>query len=257
MRNIWAIMEKELKAYFVSPIAYVVITGFAIISGWFFFNQLAMFNRYLSIYQAFQRPDLMQHLNLNDMVAFPLLSFMTIILIFIVPLITMRLFAEEKKQRTDELLLCSPITVNQIVLGKYLGAVVLYVILLTVTFVYPIILFVYGNPEAGPILSGYLGLLLLGLSFIAVGLFTSSITENQIVAGLVGIVILLMFLFISWAADSVGETLGAVLSYLSLMEHFQDFSKGLIETKHVVYYLSFIFFGLFLTKQSLESLRWR
>ena len=199
----------------------------------------------------------MQQFNLNDMVMTPLLYNMTIVLIIMVPLITMRLLAEERKLGTEELLLTLPLRTTEVVIGKFAASFLFYLIMLALTAIYPILLFVYGNPELGPILAGYLGLFLLGTSFIAVGIFASSLTENQIVAAVICFVVLLMFFIIGWPAQTVGSTLGDVLAYLSLVEHFTDFSKGLIDTKHIAYYLTFILFCLFLTKRSFESLKWR
>jgi ABC-2 type transport system permease protein len=171
----------------------------------------------------------------------------------------MRLFSEEKKLRTDELLLTSPISVNSVILGKYLASLIFLGVMLGLTLVYPWILFKYGQPapELGPIAAGYIGLFLLGASFMAVGLFASSLTENQIVAAVICFVTLLLFFVIGWPAENVGETAGKVLAYLSLIDHFTEFSKGLVDGQHVIYFLSFILFALFLTKRSIESTRWR
>ena len=250
---------RELRSYFVSPVAYVVLTGYVVLSGWFFFNLLIQFNQLINMYQMLRRPDIAEQLNLNEMVMTPLLYNMTIVLLIMIPLITMRLLAEEKKLKTDELLLTSPISANAIVLGKYLASLVFFLVILLLTMVYPLILFKYGNPnpELGPILAGYLGLFFLGASFMAVGLFTSSLTENQIVAAVVCFVVLLLFFVIGWPAETVGPVTGKILTYLSLVEHFNDFSKGLVDSKHLIFFLSFIIFALFLTKLSLESLKWR
>lgn len=259
LADIFHIAGKELRSYFVSPIAYVVLTGYVVLSGWFFFNLLVQFNRIASMYQMMRRADIAAQMNLNEMVMTPLLYNMTIILLLMVPLITMRLFAEERKLKTDELLLTSPVSVNSIVLGKYLAGLAFYLVILALTTIYPWILFKYGAPppELGSILSGYLGLFLLGASFMALGLFASSLTENQIVAAVICFVALLLFFVIGWPAETMGSTTGKVLEYLSLIEHFTDFSKGLVESQHVVFFLSFILFALFLTKRSIESLRWR
>ena len=189
LRDIFHIAGRELRAYFVSPIAYVVMTGYMVLTGWFFFNLLMQFNRLMNMYQMFQRPDIVQQMNLNEMVMTPLLYNMTIVLLLMVPLITMRLFSEEKKLRTEELLLTSPVSVNALVLGKYLSSLVFLFILLGLTAVYPWILFHYGSPlpELGSILTGYLGMFFLGAAFISVGLFSSSLTENQIVAAVLAV----------------------------------------------------------------------
>lgn len=259
VRDTFHIAGRELRATFVSPIAYVVLTGFMVLSGWFFFNLLMQFNRLLSMYQMFRRPDIVAQMNLNEMVMTPLLYNMTIVLLLMVPLITMRLFSEEKKLKTEELLLTSPVSVNALVLGKYLSALIFLAIMLALTAIYPWILFQYGSPapEMGSILTGYLGMFLLGASFVSVGLFASSLTENQIVAAVTCFVALLLFFIIGWPAESLGPTAGKVLEYLSLIGHFTDFSKGLVESRHVVFFVTFVLFALFLTKRSVESMRWR
>jgi ABC-2 type transport system permease protein len=169
----------------------------------------------------------------------------------------MRLFAEERAQGTDELLLTSPIGTLEITLGKFLGAGLFFAVLLACTLLYPAILLWYGDPEVGPILTGYLGVLLVGLSFIALGLFTSTLTDNQIVAAVSAFVMLLLFFAIGWPAGTVGATAGAVLRYLSLTEHMQSLVQGLVVSTDVIYFASLIVFALFLSQRSLESLRWR
>ena len=178
-------------------------------------------------------------------------------MLFLLPMITMRTYSEEKRSGTIELLLTSPVTDVEIILGKFVGAVGLYAALLAVTLVHVALLFFFGTPEWKPMLSGYLGLLLLGACFIAIGLFISSTTKNQMVAGAASFVVLLMFWIISWMADSSGPTTAAILNYLSVTQHFDDFGKGVIDTKHVVFYPSFIAFGLFLTLKSVDTERWR
>jgi ABC-2 type transport system permease protein len=169
----------------------------------------------------------------------------------------MRTYSEEKRSGTIELLLTSPVTDLEITLGKFFGAVGVYAALLAVTLIHVLVLFGLGDPEWKPILTGYLGLLLLGSCFISLGLFISSTTKNQVVAGAVTFVMALMFWIINWAAESFGPTIGAVLNYLSVTQHFDDFSKGVLDTKHLVFYLSFITFGLFLTLKSVDTERWR
>jgi ABC-2 type transport system permease protein len=173
------------------------------------------------------------------------------------PLITMRTYAEEKRTGTIELLLTSPLTDTQIVLGKFLGAAALYAVMLAVTWIHIGILFVYGNPEWKPIVTGYLGLLLMGASFISIGLLISSLTRNQIVAGMVTFAVLLLLWTVNWMSESAGPTMQKILSALSITERFDDFSKGVLSVSHLVYYVSFITFGLFLTAKSVDSERWR
>ena len=172
-------------------------------------------------------------------------------------MITMRTYAEEKRSGTMELLLTSPLTDLQIILGKFLGALALYAAMLAVTLIHMALLFVYGNPEWKPIATGYLGLLLMGGCFLSVGLFISSLTKNQIVAGMITFAVFLLLWVINWMATFVGPTAQAVLNYLSITEHFDDFAKGIIDTKHVVYYLSFIVFGPVPDAKSVDSERWR
>src|SRR2546428_3631426 len=180
MRNLFTIAGKEIRSLFVSPIAYVVLTGFLLLGGWFFFNLLIRFAKALNIYAGLQNAEGTQGLNLNEYVTAPLLHNLTIVLVIMIPIITMRAFAEEKRSGTYELLLTSPLTVSEIVLGKLLGAVIFVAVMILLTGIYPAILLLYGNPELGIIGAGYLGLFLLAVVFVSVGLLTSSLTENQI-----------------------------------------------------------------------------
>lgn len=257
MSNVWAISYKELRSYFLSPIAYVVLAGFLLIMGFMFWNMLAQFSRFVSIYSSMQRPDLMEQMNLNDMVMTPLLGNMVVVFILIMPLITMRLFAEERASGTDELLLTSPVSTLEIAFGKFFGASLFLLILLGLAFVYPAVLMYFGDPEIPRILTGYLALALIGMAAIALGLFTSTVTDSQIVAGVLAGGLLLLLLLISWPADAVGANMGAVLRYLSIVDHSSDLMRGLVKLDDVLYYLSLIGVGLFLSQRSLESLRWR
>ena len=253
LRNIIAIADKELRAYFASPIAYIIIGLFALLFGWFFYMFLTVFIR--------QSEQMMQFggggANINQQMIRGVLQNAAVIILFVMPIITMRTYAEEKRSGTIELLLTSPVTDFQIIIGKFLGALGLYGAMLLVTVVYMAILFIYGNPEWRPVVAGYLGLLLMGGCFIAVGLLISSLTKNQIVAAVLTFAVFLMLWVINWIGDSSGPTTQAIVSYLSITEHFDDFARGVIDTKHVVYYLSFITFGLFLTAKSVDSERWR
>ena len=254
MGNVLAVAEKELRSYFASPIAYIVTGLFALIFGWFFYAMLYFFLQRSMQAGLGMGP---QAVNVNqDMIRYVLTN-ASVVVLFVLPMITMRTYAEEKRSGTIELLLTSPLTDAQIILGKFLGAVALYTTMLAVTVLYIAILFWYGAPEWKPIVAGYLGLLLLGGCFLALGLFISSTTKNQIVAGVVTFAVFLMLWVIDWIGDSAGQTTKTILSYLSITDHFDDFSKGIIDTKHVVYYLSFITFGLFLTSKSVDSERWR
>ncbi len=257
MSNAWAIASKELRSYFLSPIAYVVLAGFLLIMGFMFWNMLAQFSRFVAIYSSMQRPDLLEQLNLNDMVMTPLLGNMVVVFILVMPLLTMRLFAEERANGTDELLLTSPVSTLEIAIGKFWGATLFLLILLALAFVYPAVLLFYGDPEVPRILTGYLALFLVGTGAIALGLFTSTLTDSQIVAGVLAGGLLLMLLLISWPADAVGEPMGAVLRYLSIVDHSNDLMRGLVKLEDLLYYVSVTTIGLFLSQRSLESLRWR
>jgi ABC-2 type transport system permease protein len=142
-------------------------------------------------------------------------------------------------------------------MGKFLGAMLLYGAMLAVTLIHMAVLFIYGTPEWKPIATGYLGLLMMGGCFLSLGLFISSLTKNQIVAAMSTFAVFLMLWVINWISSFVGPTTQAVLQTLSLTDHFDDFAKGIIDTKHVIYYLSFMAFGLFLTAKSVDSERWR
>jgi ABC-2 type transport system permease protein len=255
MSNILAIAQKELRSYFVSPIAYVVIGLWAVLFGVFFVSSLSFLLR-ISLQAGMMEGA--PPINVNEYMIRPLLGNMGVIMLFVLPMITMRSYAEEKRSGTIELLLSSPLTDFQIILGKFFGALTLFIMMLAVTGVHISFLFWYGDPELAPILSGYLGLLLMGASFISIGLLISSATKNQVVAGMVTFAVLLLFWVISWLGDpGGGSTTSQVLAYLSVLDHFDDFSKGVIDTSHLAYYLSFIFFGLFLTAKSVDSERWR
>ena len=254
MRNVMAIAQREIKAYFASPIAFVLIGFFALLFGYFFYALLSFFERQSMQGMGMGGP---QSMNVNQMLISPLLVNATVILLFVFPLITMRTYAEEKRSGTIELLLTSPLTDLQIILGKFLGAMLLYGTMLGVTLVHIALLFLYGSPEWKPILTGYVGLLLMGGCFLSVGLLISSLTRNQIVAAMATFGVFLMLWVINWIGSFVGPTTQAVLQHLSITEHFDDFAKGIIDTKHLVYYFSFMAFGLFLTMKSVDSERWR
>ncbi|MEC8992588.1 MAG: ABC transporter permease subunit [Candidatus Latescibacterota bacterium] len=259
MRNLWAIYTKELRSYFVSPVAYVIAGVFLFLSGYLFRNILMQFNFWCI--QFSQRAQFMQggmpNLNLNEMVVTQFFGVMDFIWLLVVPMLTMRLLAEEKKNGTMELLMTSPISTVEILLGKFFACLTLYMTIVALTLVYCGILELYGDPDWGPIWSAYLGYLLLGGTFIGVGMLASSVTENQIVAVLLAFGALLMLWLIDWSASFAGPTAAKVLQYLSIIQHLQDFQRGVIDTSDVVFYLSFIFFSLFVTTRVLESRRWR
>ena len=253
VRNILAIAGKEMRSYFASPIAYIIIGLFALLFGWFFYVYLHVF------VEQSQRMSMMGggNVNVNEQMIRGVLQNAAVIILFVMPMITMRTYSEEKRSGTIELLLTSPLTDFEIIVGKFLGAMGLFCAMLVVTMIDVAILFRLGNPEWRPIAAGYLGLLLMGGCFISVGLLISSLTKNQIVAGFMTFAVFLMLWVINWLADSSGPTGQEILSFLSITDHFDDFTKGIIDTKHLAYYLSFITFGLFLTAKSVDSERWR
>jgi ABC-2 type transport system permease protein len=254
IRNITAITSKEFRGYFGSPVAWVLMGLFAALFGYFFSVYLAAFIEE-SMGGQFGGPP--QTVNVNDRMIRGLLSNTSVLILFLLPMVTMRSYSEEKRSGTIELLLTSPLKDHEIILGKYFAAMGMYTGLLAVTALYMAILFIWGNPALLPLLSGYLGLLLLGGGFVAIGLFISSLTGNQMVAAAASFVVFLLLWIVSWFADSVGPTFGAILRYLSITEHFDDFGKGVIDLKHVIFYVSFIVFGLFLATKSVDSDRWR
>jgi ABC-2 type transport system permease protein len=254
MRNIVAIAQKELRSYFASPIAYIVIGVFALLYGYFF---VAILQYFVSQSMRMGQFGGAQSLNVNQMLIRPLVQNVTILVLFVMPMVTMRTYSEEKRSGTIELLLTAPLTDLQIILGKFFGALALYGIMLAVTLIHILILFRFGNPEWKPIATAYLGLLLLGGCFISVGLFISSLTKNQIVAGMVTFAVFLFLWVISWVGSFAGPTFSQLAQYLSIIEQFDDFAKGVLDTKHLVYYLSFIAFGLFLTAKAVDTERWR
>jgi ABC-2 type transport system permease protein len=255
MGNVIAIAQKELKSYFASPIAYITIGFFALLYGYFYIAILSYFVR--QSMQMGQFGGGPQALNINQVMIRQLLQNVTILVLFIMPMVTMRTYSEEKRSGTIELLLTSPLTDVQIILGKFLGALALWAIMLAVSLIHIGLLFVYGNPEWKPIATAYLGLLLLGGCFISVGLFISSLTKNQIVAGMVTFAVFLFLWVITWIGSFSGPTIDSLTQYLSITDHYDDFGKGVIDTTHVIYYVSFITFGLFLTAKSVDSERWR
>lgn len=256
MRNVLAIAWRDIRAVFVSPIAYVVLTGFTLLSGWFFFNMLSQFNRLASQYAMLQGMDT-TWLNLNDAVIAPLFHNLLFVLLIVVPMITMRSFSEEKTQSTFELLFTSPVRVSEMVIGKYLACAFLVTLMVLLAFVFPALLFAFGNPEPGMALAGMLALYLTALSFVAVGTFTSALTSNQIIATISALVILLLMFVISWPAEGAGERVAEILNYLSVSNHFSKMAKGVIETSDLLYFASVTTVFLFLTHRAVESSRWK
>lgn len=254
MKNIWIICRKELRSYFVSPVAYVLLVMFALIFGWFFWNMLGAFVFYS---MASQMRGEMMPMNINEQIIRGLLGNMNVVGLFFIPVITMRLFAEEKRNGTIELLATSPIRDVEVILGKWLAAVALYAGMLLLAGLNVAFIFKYGNPDWKPLVVGYLGLLLQAAGLLAIGTFISSLTKNQIIAGAATFSVCLLIFVLGWASGYETSTWSQVLSYMSVTTHMESFAKGVLDSKDAVYYVTVIFLGLFLTARSLESLRWR
>ncbi len=235
--KILAIMKKELESYFFSPVAYIVFSAFLLIVGYLFWVYL-----------------------LTSKVATlePMLYNAAFILLLASPVLTMRLISEEKKNKTIELLLTSPISPTEIILGKFLASLVLYIILLVLTLQYPIVIAKYSpNFDWGPVISGYLGMILLGSAFISVGIFTSTISENQIVAAITSFGILLLFWMSGFANQILDNTFGEILENLSLLDRYVDFLRGIVDTGNIIFFIVFTIIWLFMATKLLESDRWR
>jgi ABC-2 type transport system permease protein len=255
MQNILAIWQREMKSYFVSPIAYVVLTVFLFLSGFFYYSILSQV--VLSTMMQAQMGQGTPPIDVPGIVTRSLFGTTSVVLLFMIPMLTMGLFSEEKKRGTIELLLTTPVGNFQAMMGKYMASLTFLLIMLAGTWISVATLFIYSRPEWRPILSGYLGLLLYGAALLAVGLFISTLTENQIVAVVITFgVILVLWLIESFAAGAEGMTRD-VFSYLSIIGHLDDFIKGVVDTSHIIFYLTFLFLGLFMTYHSLESMRWR
>jgi len=257
MRNILAVAGKELRSYFHSPIAYLVMAVYAVLCGFFFYSFTATY-----VVQTFRMQAMggagMPNMTLNDYVIRPLFEgVLSIVLLLLIPMITMRLYAEEKRSGTIELLLTSPITDLQIILGKFLGAFLLFGTMIVITFGYIGTLFIYGNPFARPLMAQALGLFLFGGSLLALGMWISTFTKNQIVAAVVSFAAFLLLFVLNWVTAYSNGAVSRVLSYLSLTTHFSAFAKGVIDLKDLVYYLSVIVLGIFLTARSVEALKGR
>lgn len=254
MRTISAIYARELRVYFTSPIAWVLLFIFSLLSGWFFSNTVAYFQ--LFSMQAAQG-SFGEGVDFTQGVARPLFHNMGVILLFMLPLITMRLFAEEKKNGTLELLFTFPVRDVDAVLGKFGAAATVLLSMLGISFLYAGLMAVVAHPQWGALLGGYLGLLLLGSAFLALGIWVSSLTENQIVAAVGSFGALLLFFVLGWLETAAGSTAGKLVKHLSLVEHMDNFAKGVLDTSDILFFVNFTLFFLFLTLRALESRSWR
>jgi ABC-2 type transport system permease protein len=252
MHNLFALIRKELRLYCVSPIVYVVGMVFLGISDYLFYAQAAYYSSLSAQMMRFQGN--LPQMNIHQAVFRPPFLNMGVILLFIIPILTMRLFSEEKKSRTLELLLTSPLRLTEIILGKFIAAGLIYLALLVASLHFPILMSFFTEVDWKPLAVSYLGLILMGGLFISMGLFASSLTENQIVSAVLGFGILIGL----WLTGAASQEGGASLAgYFSLIDHLDNFMKGLIDTADLAYFISMILFGLFLTHRVVESHRWR
>lgn len=235
MRNSLAIARKEFKSYLASPMAYVVTGIFLVLTGVFFGISSS----------TYMETSIGGFLNSGS-----------IILLLLAAVLTMRLIAEERKLGTMELLLTAPVRDSEIILGKFLGSLGILTVMLALTFYYPLLLMIFGDPDMGAIGTGYLGIFLLGTTCLAVGLFASSLTSNQIVSAVVAGGILFALWFLGVASSYLPAALGKVVNYFSLSYYFPDFVKGIIDTRGLIYYLSITALFIFLAIRSLENSRW-
>lgn len=251
MRSILAIARRELGSYFGSPVAYVFLAIFAALFGFLFYGHLANILRYA--------PQIAQYggLNLNEMAIRPMLMNIAVISLFLVPMVTMRLYAEERKSGTLELLGTAPVSEWQVLLGKFLGAFTLYSCTVLLAAFYISLLFLYGDPNWKPALAGILGLLLFGGMIVSLGMLFSTLTSNQIVAGSLTFGLFLLLWLLDGISSLAGGTTGQVLSYLAVTPHLTNFTRGVLDLSDSVYYLSFILLGLFLTARSMENAKGR
>ncbi|SNX54581.1 ABC transporter permease [Thermoanaerobacterium sp. RBIITD] len=233
--KILTIYKRELKSYFLSPLAYVLIGFFLLISGYFFATFV------LSSQYALMTP---------------VFGNMIFVFMFISPILTMKLLSEEMKNGTDQLLMTSPLTVTDMVLGKFFASLTVFISALVISFIYPLYLKIYSTPDFGPILTGYIGILLMGAAFLAVGIFASSLSENQLVAGVIGFSLLIIFWIISWLGDVFQGKTKTIAENISLLQRFNNFQNGILNLNDIVFYLSFIIFFIFLTIMVVDKRRW-
>jgi len=257
MRNIMAVAAKELRAYFHSPIAYLVLAIYSILCGFFFYSITATF-----VVESFRMQmggGGMPPINLNEMIIRQLFQgILTIILaLFLMPVVTMRLYAEEKRTGTMELLLTSPVTDLEIIVGKLLGAMGLYMVIVLLTFLDIGLLFLYGNPDPKPLVANAIGYILFGGALMALGMWVSSFTKNQIIAAVVAAALFLILYVLDWVSSFSSTAVGKVMSYLALPTHFENFTKGVIDSSDLIYFISVIVVGIFLTARSVEAMKGR
>lgn len=256
MNPVQTIVAKELRSYFVSPVVYVIGAIFLAMVGLLAYSTVASASN--QALRLMQIQNTYAQLNLNELLFRPLFRSMNLILIIVIPLLTMRLFAEERKLRTFELLLTSPIGINEIVSGKFMSVLVIYSGMLSLTTLIPITLSAYATFDWRPVYLGYFALLLQGGLMLGIGVLASSLTENQIIAAFLSFGMILALWMTGALSTAMGETpLGHILAYLSFTEHFERLIRGLLNLKDVLYYLSGMAFMWFATHQVIDSYRWK
>ncbi len=255
MRGFWSVYRKELYSLFASPIFYVVGFIVLVIAGYFYYGAMVFYSRYS--FEATQDPMVMSYLNVTEMVLRPFFMDISIVLLLIAPLLTMRMYAEERKSGTMELLFTYPVSDRATLLAKFAAVSTTLGVILLGTVPSILLLGFIGKPNWAAVFCGYLGVLLLGGAFLSLGAFTSAMTQNQIVAAVLSFGALLMFWVIGWLKSFVGVTAGNVIGYISITKHFESFSKGVLDLRDLVFYFAFILIFLFLTLRQIESYRWR
>ncbi|NNF06709.1 MAG: ABC transporter permease subunit [Candidatus Eisenbacteria bacterium] len=249
MRSVWLIFQREFQAYWTSPVAYVVLAMFLILSGFFFFGE---FSRFVDFSQRGG-----SGVDVNQMLIRPYFYTVSVMILFLLPLVTMRLFAEERRQGTLEVLLTTPATEFSLVLGKFFAALGLFAVMMLGSVVHIGLLFIFGSPDLAPVLTGFLGLFLTGAVYIAIGVLLSSLTQNQVVAAAISFSLFLALWLFYWIGGLTSGSLSKVLLYTSLAGHFENFGRGVLSSSDFVFYLSWIVAGLFGATQVVQSTRWK
>ncbi|MFZ0038760.1 MAG: ABC transporter permease [Candidatus Acidiferrales bacterium] len=258
MKGLYAVYRKEMSHYFVSPIAYIVVGIFLLLTG-FFFTRILDFLIEQAFEMGMQGGGQFGGIDVPSLVVRDFFGVLASLLLFLTPILTMGVYAEERKRGTMELLMTSPVTDTEIVLGKYLALLTLFVIMLLPTMAYSAFTFLHSDPAAPwrVLLCAYLGALLMGGVLLSLGAFFSSLTENQLIAAVLTFGAFLILWVIDFGSRGASTGIGAAAQYLSVVKHYDDFTRGVIDTSSLVYYVSFIFLGLFLTVRSIDSMRWR
>lgn len=259
MQSLYAIYRKELGHYFASPIAFIVIGVFLVLSAFFFNIFLTLFiQRSFQMEMQSMRYGMPPEMDVPGLVMRQFFGLLSTLILFFTPILTMGVYAEERKRGTMELLMTSPVTELQIVLGKFLASLTLFGIMLLPTASW--LAYMYLKSEPVPpwrmMLAGYAGALLLGGALLSLGSFISSLTENQMIAAVLTFAAFLLLWVVDFGSNTTGG-LGAIIGYLSVVRHYDDFTKGVVDTSSLIYYLSFMVLFIFLTVRSVDSMRWR